>query len=91
MDSSEKQSPWAQDSLETGKSLVDIASPNMKKAEGSPESIETRGWKIKKLHVHLSNGRARHACLGESNEALREINGRHLIAQLRSWVPSGEP
>src|ERR1051325_55713 len=80
MDRREKQPSWSQDPLEGAKSLVYIAGTNVKQAEGSPESVETHRWKIKKPHVHFSNGRARHTSFGESNEALGEINGRNLIA-----------
>lgn len=79
MDGGEKESVGSQDSLETGKGLVDVGGSNVKEAEGSPQPIKCCCWKIKKPHVHLLNGRARHTCFGESNETLGEINGRHLI------------
>jgi len=80
MDGGEKESGWSQDSLETGKGLLDVGGTNVKEAEGSPQPIKCCCGKVKKAHVHLSNGRARRTCFGEPNEALGEIKGRHLIA-----------
>jgi hypothetical protein len=79
MDGGEKKSGRSQDPLETGKCLVDVGFTNVKETERSPQPIKCCWGKVEKPHVHFSNGSARHTRSCELNEALGEINGRHLI------------
>lgn len=51
MDSGEKESGWSQDSLKTGKGLVDVGGTNVEEAEGSTQPIKSYCGKIKKPHV----------------------------------------